>query len=93
MKTTKIYKVKEWFTVLRNKLSQLSFRTGVAVLGLCVLCYALSFSLPFLVEDNWVKGAVWVCFFGLAKTFQYTALGILGIKGWQRVKDWIKRKK
>lgn len=85
--------IKTTFQRLRQRLSHLSFRTGAIVLGACVCCYALSFTLPFLVEDNWMKGAVWACFFGLAKTFQYTGLAIVGVEGWRRIKAWFQHRK
>jgi len=31
--------------------------------------------------------------FGMAKTCQYGGLTILGVEGYQRLKDWLKRKK
>lgn len=81
-----ILQIRYWFSCL-------SFRTGAIVMGLCVPCYILSFTLPFLVEDNWMKGAVWACFFGLAKTFQYTGLAIVGVEGWRRIKAWFQHRK
>lgn len=39
------------------------------------------------------KGIMWVILFGLAKTFQYGGLTILGVEGYKRVKQWIKRKR
>jgi phosphoglycolate phosphatase len=37
------------------------------------------------------KGVLWVVFFGLAKTAQYTALTILGVDGWRRLKSTFKK--
>lgn len=34
------------------------------------------------------KGVLWVVFFGLAKTFQYSGLVVLGVEGVKRVKSW-----
>lgn len=34
------------------------------------------------------KGVLWVVFFGLAKTFQYSGLAVLGVEGVKRVKSW-----
>lgn len=31
--------------------------------------------------------------FGMAKTCQYGGLTILGVEGYQRLKDWLKQKK
>ncbi len=39
------------------------------------------------------KGVLWVVFFGLAKTSQYTALAILGVDGWRRLKSTFKKLK
>jgi phosphoglycolate phosphatase len=36
---------------------------------------------------------LFIVFFGLAKTAQYSGLAIVGVKGWQRIKSWFKRKK
>ncbi|MBD5185011.1 MAG: hypothetical protein HDS11_05670 [Bacteroides sp.] len=74
-----------------NWLRGLSFRTGVIVAALCALCYAISFLQMLLPLGAAVKGALWVTFFGLAKTLQYTALLILGKAGWQRLKGMLKR--
>ena len=40
-----------------------------------------------------VKGILWTVLFGLAKTFQYGGLTILGAEGYSRLKNWIKRKR
>lgn len=84
-----------FFFRFKNWLSGLSFRTGIVVLLLCVFCYAISF-LQMLLPGEWLslegKGVVWFVFFGLAKTFQYTALLILGKEGWLRVKAYVKKR-
>jgi phosphoglycolate phosphatase len=71
--------VKQW-------LSRLSFGTGVIVLSLCVPCYIFSFAQMALPISAKAKGILWVVFFGLAKTFQYGGLTILGVEGWKRLK-------
>lgn len=74
-------------------LSKFSFRTGVIVLALCIPCYIFSFAqmaLPISVET---KGVLWFIFFGLAKTFQYGGLTILGVEGWKRLKSKFSRNK
>ena len=76
--------VKQW-------LSRLSFRTGVIVLSLCVPCYIFSFAQMALPISAKAKGILWVVFFGLAKTFQYGGLTILGVEGWKRLKARFKR--
>lgn len=78
---------------VQQGLSRLSFRTGLWVLALCVVCYVVSFAQAALPLSLGTKGVLWVVFFGLAKTFQYTALAILGKEGWQRVKHWWQRRK
>lgn len=89
--------MKQFFSNLRDAikafLSRLSFRTGVIVLAICVLFYALSFAQALLPISATAKTALWVTFFGLAKITQYMALAIVGVKGWQRIKSWFKRKK
>ena len=39
------------------------------------------------------KGLLWTILFGLAKTCQYGGLTILGVEGYQRVKDWVRNRK
>lgn len=69
-------------------LRSLSFRTGVIVLSLCVPCYLLSF-VPWMTDMSYaLKGALWAAFFGLAKTFQYGGIAILGAEGVKRLKKW-----
>lgn len=85
--------MKDFFVSIKEKLSKLSFRTGVIVLLLCIPCYIISFAqiaLDISVED---KSALWVIFFGLAKTFQYGGLTILGVEGWKRLKNKFKKEK
>lgn len=77
-------KVKLW-------LSRQSFTTGLTIAALCLLCYAVSFAQMLLPVSATVKGVLWVIFFGLAKTFQYTALLILGIDGVARIKKLFKK--
>ena len=66
----------------------LSFRTGVIVLSLCVPCYLLAFA-PLAFDISVAsKGILWVVFFGLAKTFQYGGIAILGAEGIRKLKKW-----
>lgn len=79
--------------ILRTKrwLSTLSFRTGVTVLLCCIPCYILSFAqmaLPISIE---LKGVLWFILFGMAKTFQYGGLTILGVEGIKRIKQRFKK--
>lgn len=73
-------------------LHRFSFRTGVIVLLLCIPCYIISFAQMSLPISNYLKGVLWVVFFGLAKTFQYGGLTIIGAEGVKRIKDWWKNK-
>ena len=76
----------------RNFLSRLSFRTGIVLIIACVICYIVSFAQMFLPISVATKGVLWVVFFGLAKTFQYSALVVLGAEGLKRVKNWWKNR-
>ena len=73
---------------VKNFLSRLSFRTGVVLVILCVICYIVSFAQMLLPISVAAKGVLWIVFFGLAKTFQYSALAVLGVEGVKRVKSW-----
>lgn len=71
---------------LQTFLRRFSFRTGVIVLALCVPCYVISFAQMALPISTAAKGVLWFIFFGLAKTFQYGGLTILGVEGIKRLK-------
>lgn len=77
----------------KNFLSRLSFRTGVVLVILCVICYIVSFAQMLLPINVTAKGVLWVVFFGLAKTFQYSALAVLGVEGVKHIKQWWKNRK
>ena len=79
-------KVKLW-------LQSLSFRTGVIVLLCCIPFYILSFAQMLLPISAAAKGVLWTVLFGLAKTCQYGGITILGVDGYNRVKDYLRRKK
>ena len=75
-------------------LKRFSFRTGVIVIAMCVPFYILSFAC--LAVESFspaTKGVLWATFFGLAKTFQYGGLSIIGIDGVKRIKEWWKAKR
>ena len=78
---------------VKNFLSRLSFRTGIVLMIACVICYIVSFAQMLLPISVTAKGVLWVVFFGLAKTFQYSALAVLGVEGVKRVKSWWKNRK
>lgn len=83
--------MKKIFNIIKQWLSGLSFRTGVIVLLCCIPCYILSFAqmaLPISVE---MKGVLWFILFGMAKTFQYGGLTILGVEGVKRLKNKFKK--
>lgn len=77
---------------LKGWLTQLSFRTGVIVLVMCVPFYIISFVQMILPISTSAKSVLWFIFFGLAKTAQYGGLTILGAEGIKRLKTYWKRK-
>lgn len=81
------------FTRFKQWLDRLSFRTGIVVAALCAICYIVSFAPILLPISATTKGVLWAVFFGLAKTFQYTALLILGATGLARIKVMFKCQK
>ena len=78
---------------VKSFLSRLSFRTGIVLIIACVICYIVSFAQMLLPISVAAKGVLWIVFFGLAKTFQYSALAVLGVEGMKRVKSWWKNRK
>lgn len=66
---------------IKKILSRLSFRTGAIILLLCVPCYIFSFAQMLLPIGAAAKTVLWVIFFGLAKTFQYAGLAVVGTEG------------
>ncbi len=78
---------------IKQLLQGLSFKTGVIVLALCIPFYIISFAQMALSINTEMKGVLWVVFFGLAKTFQYGGLTILGVDGWKRLKAYFGKKK
>ena len=79
--------MKQTVSRMKQWLQGLSVRTGVIVLCICIPCYSLSFAQMLLPISQASKGALWVVFFGLAKTFQYGGLTILGVDGYKRLKN------
>lgn len=53
-----------------------------------MICYIVSFAQMLLPISATAKGVLWVVFFGLAKTFQYAGIAVLGVEGVKRVKKW-----
>lgn len=74
-------------------LNRLSFKTGVIVTLLCIPFYIFSFAQMLLPIPVTAKGILWIVLFGLAKTFQYAGLVILGAEGIKRLKDFFVRKR
>ncbi len=74
------------FQSIKMWLQGLSFRTGVIILIVCVLCYIISFAQMLLPISSTAKLWLWVLFFGIAKATQYMALIVLGMEGWRRIK-------
>lgn len=83
---------KKVFDRLKSWLSRLSFRTGLVVAAICAVCYVISFAQMLLPISATAKGVLWVIFFGLAKSAQYTALLILGKAGLTRLKTILQRR-
>ena len=73
---------------IKQLLQRMSFKTGVIILALCIPFYIISFAQMALSISTEMKGVLWVVFFGLAKTFQYGGLTILGVDGWKRLKAY-----
>ena len=88
--------MKKIFITLRERivkrLQSFSFRTGVIVLSLCIPFYILSFAQMALPISAETKGILWVVLFGLAKTFQYGGLSIIGLEGVKRLKSFFKKR-
>lgn len=78
---------------IKSYLQKLSFRTGVIVLLMCIPFYLLSFVQVFLPVSTATKGILFTVFFGLAKSFQYGGIAILGKEGYKQVKGYFRRKK
>ena len=81
------------FGGLKVWLGGLSFRTGVVVLLMAIPFYLLSFAQLLLPIGMGAKTALWIIFFGLAKTAQYGGLTILGVEGVRRIKAWRQRRR
>lgn len=83
--------LKRYIEKLRLWLGTLSFRTGVICGCVCVTCYVLSFAQMLLPISVAAKGVLWAVFYGLAKASQYSAIFILGKKGLERVRGYLRR--
>lgn len=73
--------MQQMISAVKARLARLPYRTGVVVTALCLPCYIISFAQMALPISTALKGVLWFIFFGLAKTFQYGGLAILGAKG------------
>lgn len=78
---------------IKTLLNGLSFKTGIIVLCLCIPFYILSFVQMSMDFSIGMKGVLFVVFFGLAKTFQYAGLAIIGADGIKALRNYLKRKK
>ena len=83
--------IRQLFEDVRQWLRSLSFRTGVIVLMSCIPFYIISFAQMALPISAAAKGILWTVLFGLAKTCQYGGLTILGVEGYKRFKNMLKR--
>lgn len=84
--------MKQLLNRIKLWLSTLSFRTGVIVLLCCIPCYILSFAQMALPISAGAKSVLWFVLFGMAKTFQYGGLTILGVEGVKKLKQLFKKK-
>ncbi len=73
--------IRQMISAVKVRLARLPYRTGIVVTALCLPCYIISFAQMALPISTALKGVLWFIFFGLAKTFQYGGLTILGAKG------------
>ena len=71
----------------------LSIRTGIILLIICVLLYVVALIQPLLPISKVAKAIIFATSFGLAKIFQYSAIAVLGVKGWQILKTKLGIKK
>lgn len=78
--------MKDWIEKIKRVLRGMSFRTGVIVLLCAVPCYILSFAQMAFPLSAYTKGILWFVLFGMAKTFQYGGLTIIGVEGLKRLK-------
>lgn len=85
--------MKAFFLRIKAWLQSLSYRTGVIVLLCCIPFYILSFAQMLLPISTAAKGILWTVLFGLAKTFQYGGITIIGVEGYKRLKQRFKRNK
>ncbi|MCM1518658.1 MAG: hypothetical protein NC117_08460 [Pseudoflavonifractor sp.] len=81
------------FKQIKDRLASLSYRTGIIVVIACGVFYVISFAQMLLPIPVAAKGALWVIFFGLAKTAQYSALLILGKAGIESLSRRWRRKR
>lgn len=77
---------------IKESLGRLSFKSGLMALGICIICYIISFAQALLPISLGWKGALWIIFFGLAKLFQYTGILILGKEGIKKLKEMFKKR-
>lgn len=89
--------MKERFRQFLNRvkayLAQFTFRQGVVVLVICVLCYIASAVQALLPFSAATKSVLFIIFFGMAKLTQYVGLAIVGVDGWRRIKLYFKLRK
>lgn len=82
---------KSFIENIKIQLNKLSFRTGLIILCLCIPFYVLSFAQMALNISYSMKAALWILLFGVAKTFQYIGLAIMGVEGIKKIKTyWFK---
>lgn len=84
---------RQFLNRVKSYLAQFTFRQGVVVLVICVLCYIASAVQALLPFSAATKSVLFIIFFGMAKLTQYVGLAIVGVDGWRRIKVYFKRRK
>lgn len=84
---------REFLNRVKAYLAQFTFRQGVVVLVICVLCYIASAVQALLPFSAATKSVLFIIFFGMAKLTQYVGLAIVGVDGWRRIKVYFTRRK
>lgn len=84
---------RQFLNRVKSYLTQFTFRQGVVVLVICVLCYIASAVQALLPFSAATKSVLFIIFFGMAKLTQYVGLAIVGVDGWRRIKLYFKRRK
>lgn len=85
--------MKQLWVSLKRWWKGLSFRTGVIMLLIALLCYVVSFAQMLFSISATMKGTLFIVFFGLAKVAQYAGLMITGTEVIRHFKTWRHRRR